>query len=86
MWRKFRDDSGQTGVNCSVFRNEGPHLSSYLILEAEKFAQKRWPNERFYTYINADKINSENPGFCFKMAGWSLCGKTKINKLLILEK
>ena len=26
------------GVNCTIFRNEGPVLSSKLILEAERFA------------------------------------------------
>jgi hypothetical protein len=30
-------------VNCAVFRNEGPVLSSDLILEAEELAWGRWP-------------------------------------------
>lgn len=34
-WRKFIDKSGQQGVNCSIFRNEGPELSSELIIEAD---------------------------------------------------
>ena len=86
VWRKFVNDSGQEGVNCAIFRNEGPLLSSYLILEAEKLARERWGNERLYTYINADKIKSSNPGYCFKKAGWSVCGKTKVHKLIIMEK
>ncbi|HEY2644058.1 MAG TPA: DNA methyltransferase [Galbitalea sp.] len=76
-WRKFRDDSGQTGINCSVFRNEGGLLSSDLIREAMAIAWQRWPGERLYTYVNSDRIASENPGYCFKQAGWSSAGKTK---------
>lgn len=85
VWRKFIDDSGQTGVNCAVFRNEGDVLSSLLILEAEQIARMRWKNERFYTYVNPLKIKSTNPGCCFKKAGWRECGVTK-KGLIILEK
>lgn len=87
VWRKFRDDSGQEGVNCAVFRNEGPHLSSELILEAEELAwgPNFWPGERLYTYVNPKSIRSTNPGYCFKRAGWTVCGRTK-GGLVILEK
>lgn len=37
-WRNFIDDSGQDGVNCAVFRNEGPTLSSHLIRQADAIA------------------------------------------------
>jgi hypothetical protein len=84
VWRKFVDDSGQQGVNCAVFRNEGKYKSSALIKEAVKHARERWPGERFYTYVNGQKIRSTNPGYCFKMAGWRECGKTK-GGLVILE-
>ena len=79
VWRKFIDKSGQTGVNCAVFRNEteGRLLSSALILDAERYAREKWPGERFYTYVNARKISSPNPGYCFIKAGWSRVGKTK---------
>lgn len=86
VWKKFRDASGQTGVNCSIFRNESPRLSSELILEAEKIAWQRWPGERLYTYVNPRKIRSQNPGCCFKKAGWKVCGLTKARKLIILYK
>jgi hypothetical protein len=85
VWRKFISDDGQEGINCAVFRNEGPELSSSLILEAEQLAWQRWPGERFYTYVNPRKIKSANPGYCFKMAGWSVCGKSK-RGFVILEK
>lgn len=86
VWRKFISGDGQQGVNCAIFRNEGQHLSSELILEAEQLAWLRWPNERLYTYVKGEAVKSANPGYCFKKAGWTICGITKINKLLILEK
>jgi hypothetical protein len=87
VWRKFIDASGQRGVNCAVFRNEGGGISSLLILAAEDFARAKWPSEtRFYTYVNARKIRSSNPGYCFICAGWRRCGITKRRKLIILEK
>lgn len=86
VWRKFIDASGQTGVNCAVFRNESEYLSSTLILEAEYWGWQRWPGSRLYTYVNARKIQSVNPGYCFKQAGWHACGFTASQKLVILEK
>ncbi len=86
VWRKFKDASGNQGVNCAVFRNESNVLSSLLILEAEIVAQKRWPGQRLYTYVNPRGIRSKNPGACFKLAGWRKCGVTKWNKLDVLEK
>lgn len=86
VWRKFICAGGQNGINCSVFRNEGPRLSSELILEAERWAVERWGLERMYTFVNPSKVRSTNPGFCFLKAGWQKCGITKTRKLLILEK
>ena len=85
VWRKFISDDGQDGVNCAVFRNEGPKLSSALVLEAEQLAWQRWPNERLYTYVDPKKIRSTNAGYCFKAAGWRVCGHSQ-RGLVILEK
>ncbi len=84
VWRKFKDDSGQQGINCAVFRNEGRLLSSDLIREADAIADFCWPGERHYTYIRAEAIKSRNPGFCFIRAGWGKIGRTK-NGLLIMS-
>ena len=84
-WRKFIDASGQQGVNCSIFRNEGPVRSSLLIEEACALAWLRWPGARLYTYVNPRKIRSTNPGYCFQAAGWRRCGRTK-GGLVILER
>lgn len=85
VWRKFIDDSGQQGVNCAVFRNESPRKSSELIRQADAIADCAWPGERHYTYVNPQAVRSCNPGFCFIMAGWRKCGRTK-SGLLILER
>ena len=85
VWRQFIDDSDQKGVNCALFRNESNHLSSDLIRQADAIADYAWPSARHYTYVNAQRVRSSNPGACFKHAGWSRCGKTK-KGLIILER
>lgn len=85
VWRNFKDDSGQQGINCAVFRNESAHKSSELIRQADRIADCLWPDSRHYTYVNSKKVKSKNPGFCFLAAGWRKCGITK-GGLLILEK
>jgi hypothetical protein len=86
VWRKFKDDSGQEGINCAVFRNESEHQSSTLIRQADAIADCVWPDSRHYTYVNAARVASSNPGFCFLKAGWQKCGVTKWNRLVILER
>ena len=92
VWRKFKDDcidhrtgERQDGINCAAFRNEGAHKSSELVRQADAIADCVWPDRRHYTYVNAQRIKSANPGFCFKRAGWTRCGVTK-GGLLVLEK
>jgi hypothetical protein len=84
VWRKFISLDGQLGINCAVFRNEGPRLSSELIRSAMCLAWRRWPGERLYTYVNPRAVKSPNPGYCFKIAGWRKCGVTA-SGLVILE-
>ena len=86
VWRQFRSLDHQEGLSAAVFRNESPTLSSRLILQAEELARRKWPDEeRFYTYVNPRRVRSPNPGYCFKMAGWSSSGRTA-KGLIILEK
>jgi hypothetical protein len=86
VWRmeRFRRDR-QTGINCAVFRNEGPILSSELIREACELAWQRWPGERLFTYVTDEKVHSTNPGCCFKKAGWRRAGRNADGRLTILE-
>jgi hypothetical protein len=89
VWRVFKskDPSAQPGdINCAIFRNEGAGLSSDLIRAAQRLAWDQWGHRRLYTYVNPRRVRSPNPGYCFKQAGWRLCGVTKTRKLLILEK
>jgi hypothetical protein len=60
---------------CTLFRNEGPLLSSDLILEAMALTLELWPAppaDGWLTYVDATKVSSPNPGYCFKRAGWEL--------------
>lgn len=91
VWRSFISGDRQHvvdgwGCNCSIFRNEGPWRSSDLILEAEELMQLCWPwHNRAYTYVDPKSIESANPGYCFKRAGWNTCGRTG-RGLHVLEK
>lgn len=84
-WRVFIDDTGQQGVNCAIFSNRGAGLASDLIRAADAIADARWPGQRHYTYVDPAKV-SANPGYCYKMAGWRFCGRTKARGLHILER
>jgi len=58
---------------CSIFRNEGPLLSSALIVEAMERTAATWrerPSDGWLTFVAKDKVRSTNPGFCFLKAGW----------------
>jgi hypothetical protein len=92
VWRKFVDDcidertgQKQEGVNCAVFRNEGEHLSSLLVVAADAIADLVWTDRRHYTYVRGEAVASKNPGYCFLMAGWRRCGFTK-GGLIVLER
>jgi hypothetical protein len=76
---------GQTGYNCAIFRNESARKSSEIILEAEQFAFREWGPARLYTYVNPDKIESVNPGWCFKIAGWKYVRKSKSGQHLLVK-
>lgn len=78
VWRKFISMDKQEGVNCAVFRNEGPLLSSDLIRLADAIAWDRWPGERHYTYVDPSNTKRKrDPGRCFLKAGWRHYGWTK---------
>ena len=72
---------------CTIFRNESAILSSALICEA--IAATRWkygtpPVGGMVTFIDARKVTSRNPGYCFKRAGFTHTGYTK-KRLHILQ-
>lgn len=76
---------GQTGYNNAIFRNESARRSSDIILEAERAALAKWGPGRGYTYVDPKRIKSDNPGYCFKMAGWRRAGFSKSGQVLLVK-
>jgi hypothetical protein len=75
-WPKYPQDRLDSW-RCSVFRNEGAGLSSDLILAAMELTAALWalpiptpPRDGWSTYVDAAKVASTNPGYCFLVAGW----------------
>ena len=71
--------------SCPIFRNESCDLSSDLIRSALEITKAEW-NEKdqpiggFITFVDASKVSSSNPGYCFKRAGFKKIGETKSGK------
>lgn len=76
---------GQAGYNNAIFRNESARQSSDIILEAERHAVAKWGPNRAYTYIDPRKVQSANPGYCFKVAGWVRVGYSADGKHLLAK-
>jgi hypothetical protein len=86
VWRRavHRQDA-QTGVECTIFRNESAEISSVLIRQADAIADHVWPGLRHYTFVDPSAVRSANPGACFRHAGWTRCGVTR-KGLLVFER
>ena len=87
-WRYscYRRD-GRRGVECTLFRREGPAdvLASELIREACELAWARWPGRLLFTYVDPRRVRSEVPGYCFRRAGFRHVGDTP-RGLMIFER
>jgi hypothetical protein len=73
---------------CTFFRNESEIPSSQLIKEA--IAVTLWkygkpPDSGMVTMVDASKVTSEIPGYCYKRAKFKHIGETKRHKLHILQ-
>lgn len=89
-WVTFRPTPGkavrQDGLDaweCSLFRNEGPHLSSSLIREAVPLTWSLWgpaPAGGIITYVRPECVASGLPGYCFRRAGWRHVGSSADGK------
>jgi hypothetical protein len=88
LWQSKRDD-GESGYNCSIFRNESQRLSSDIVREAERLVVGLWGPARGFTYIDPFQVGNGkvefNPGYCFKCAGWRFVRVTT-SGLHLLEK
>src|SRR4051794_38203099 len=64
----------------SCFRNESPHLSSELILEAISATRDVWPDVPdlgMVTFVDAEKTRRKrDPGRCYRRAGFHHVGFT----------
>lgn len=74
--------------NCSIFRNESPHLSSELIREAVAATRYLWgdpPRQGFVTFVDPEKTRRKrDPGRCFRKAGFEPVGQTASGKVALL--
>lgn len=82
--------NGLDGFTCTIFRNTGPTLSSTLILDAELwlYGVDSAPvgPDGLITYVWDKKVSSENPGYCFKRAGYRATGRSADGKKTLLQK
>lgn len=92
-WRPHPDSgikamNGLDGWTCTIFRNTGSHLSSYLIIEAERELLTRYDcgPDGLITYVWDSKVRSVNPGYCFKVAGWKVTGRSADGRKTLLQK
>jgi hypothetical protein len=92
-WRPHPDAgivamNGLDGWTCTIFRNTGPHLSSDLILEAERELLSRYEcgPDGLITYVWDKRVRSVNPGYCFKVAGWNVTGRSADGRKTLLQK
>ena len=82
--------NGLDGWTCTIFRNEGPRLSSELIVEAEQAllnAGHDIGRDGLMTYVWDSKIRpTQQPGWCFIKAGWRATGRSADRRKTLLQK
>lgn len=81
--------NGLDGWTCTIFRNESTARSSDLILAAENVLLGLGVTigkDGFITYVWDRKIRSANPGYCFKLAGWQVRGRSADGRKTLLMK
>lgn len=83
-----RSMNGLDGWTCTIFRNESEMLSSELILEAEAELARRYDcgPDGLITYVFDARVKSQNPGYCFKEAGWVVTGRSADGRKTRLQK
>lgn len=74
------DPRGARAWRVTIFRNEGPLLSSRLVALATAETFRAWGSERpavpLTTEIDPLAVASVHPGYCFKRAGWRFVRRT----------
>lgn len=79
------------GWTCTLFRNEGCLYarSSELIIAAECYLLAAGHDvgpDGFITYVWDSKVQSRNPGYCFKRAGYQTRGRSADGRKTLLTK
>ena len=73
-------------LRCTMFRREGRRRerASVLILAAMEFSEAHYgaAPAGWLTYVEPAKIKSQDPGYCFKMAGYEV-DQSFVSKRLI---
>jgi hypothetical protein len=85
----IRTMNGLDGWTCTIFRNEGPALSSAMIEDAEQAIVLRGHDvgpDGLLTYVWDKKVASTNPGYCFKRAGYRRIGRSADGRKTLLRK
>lgn len=94
VWVSWRTDypDAEWSANawcCTLFRNEGPLLSSLLVREACAATRAEWgdpPSGGSVTTVDATRVRRKrDPGRCFIRAGYRPIGRTKDRGLVILH-
>lgn len=91
----IRAMNGRDGWTCSVFARHGGPVASALVLDAERALVSLEQSgatagpcgpDGMLTYVDPKKILSENPGYCFKCAGWKQIGWCAKKQKPLLQK
>ena len=81
--------NGLDGWTCTIFRNEGPELSSLLVLAAERSLKELGRGcgpSGMLTYVWDSRVRSANPGYCYRLAGWTPRGRSADGRKTLLHK
>lgn len=82
--------NGLDGWTCTIFRTESKlWLPSDMVIAAERLlleSGRTLGPDGLITYVWDKKVNSNNPGYCFKCAGWERTGRSADGKKTMLQK
>lgn len=79
-WPKYSQHAWRGAWENTLFRKEGSGLASEMIRHAVAHTRAKWPRVPalgMVTFVNASKVRSTNPGYCYLMAGFRHVGFTK---------
>lgn len=89
-WRPAKGErmDGLQCYECVMFSRKSGPVASEQIREAMVLTEEIWgppPKDGWITFIKPEAVKSENPGYCFKRAGFKPFGTNATGKLLRLR-